>query len=385
MPYNIPYGRQHISPDDITAVINTLQADFLTQGPAVDAFEQAFAQYIGCRYAVAVANGTAALHLAALALNFGAGKRVITTPITFAASANCVLYGGGSISFADIDRQTYLIDLNYVEDLLRQSHYDGIIPVDFGGYPVDTEALQYLSNRYGCAILEDACHAPGAWFTDTKGTKQHCGNGVYADAAIFSFHPVKHIACGEGGMITTNSQAIYEKLLMLRTHGITKNPAMMQQNNEGGWYYEMQVLGFNYRMPDILCALGSSQLQRAEAGLQRRQAIADRYRAELSQLPLSIQAAPKPQQQHAYHLFIVETENRKAFYDHLRQHQIFAQVHYIPVHTLPYYQSLGFKRGQFPQAEDYYAHCLSLPMYPSLSHDEQSYVIDVIKQYFATT
>lgn len=383
MPTSIPYGRQHITQADIDAVINALQSDFLTQGPAVDAFERAFADYIGCQYAVAVANGTAALHLAALAVGFTEGKRVITTPITFSASANCVLYGGGDISFADIDRQTYLIDLNQVESLLKQSRYDGIIPIDFAGYPVHTESLRYLADRYGCAILEDACHAPGGWFTDSKGSRQFCGNGNYADVAIFSFHPVKHIACGEGGMITTNHRDVYEKLLLLRTHGITKNPALMQQANEGGWYYEMQILGFNYRLPDILCALGISQLQRANEGMQRRQVIAQRYRSELADTPLSLQVAPTADIRHAYHLFIVETPDRKALYDYLRQHQIFAQVHYIPVHTLPYYQSLGFKRGQFPHAEDYYTHCLSLPMYPSLSDEEQGYVIDVIKTHYA--
>lgn len=380
--HTIPYGRQHITQSDIDAVIATLQSDYLTQGPAVDAFEQAFAQYIGCRYAVAVANGTAALHLAALALGFANGKRVITSPITFSASANCVLYGGGQIAFADIDRQTYLIDLNQVESLLKQGGYSGIIPVSFAGYPIHAQDLRYLSDRYGCALLEDACHAPGAWFSDHAGTRQMSGNCAYTDAAIFSFHPVKHIACGEGGMIMTNREDIYQKLLLLRTHGITKNPQLMQQPNEGGWYHEMQILGFNYRMPDILCALGTAQLQRANENLLRRQAIARRYYAELSDTPLHLPAQPPADQLHAYHLFIVETEQRKALYDYLRQHQIFAQVHYIPVHTMPYYQSLGFRRGQFPLAEDYYARCLSIPMYHSLSDDEQSYVIDTLHRFF---
>jgi dTDP-4-amino-4,6-dideoxygalactose transaminase len=272
----IPYGKQNITQDDINAVVDALGHDFLTQGPAVAAFEQAFAQYVGSKYAVACANGTAALHLCTLALDVNIGQKVITSPITFAASANCVRYCGGTVDFVDIDPDTYLLDYNKVKEKIEaapKGTYSGIIPVDFAGRAVNLEKFRQLADEHGLWIIEDACHAPGGYFTDSNQQKQHCGNGNYADLAIFSFHPVKHIACGEGGMVTTNNQALYEKLLMLRTHGITKNPDLMLKN-EGGWYYEMQTLGYNYRIPDMLCALGLSQLQRADEGLAKRKAIA---------------------------------------------------------------------------------------------------------------
>ncbi len=372
----IPYGRQNITQADIEAVTAVLQSDYLTQGPAVNAFENDFAQYIGCRYAVAVANGTAALHLAAMALGVNKQSKVLTTPITFAASANCILYCGGQVDFIDIDRETYLIDLNKTEDSLKKGGYCGIVPVDFAGYPVHLDELRYLADRYGCWVLEDACHAPGGYFTDSQGNKQHCGNSQFAELAIFSFHPVKHIASGEGGMICTNRRDLYEKLCMLRTHGITKNPEKMARN-DGGWYYEMQELGYNYRLPDILAALGSSQLKRADEGLNRRQAIAQTYLRAFENAPIKTQQIPADMC-HAYHLFVVEVDDRKGLYDFLYKKNIYSQVHYIPVHTLPYYQSLGFATGICPQAEDYYAHCLSLPMYPSLTAEQQAYVIEQV-------
>lgn len=375
----IPYGRQNITQADIEAVVAVLRSDYLTQGPAVDAFEDAFAQYIGCRYAVAVANGTAALHLAAIALGVNEHSKVLSAPITFAASSNCILYCGGQVDFADIDRQTYLIDLNQVEDKLKKGGFSGIVPIDFAGYPVQLDELRHLADHYGCWILEDACHAPGGYFTDSKGQKQGCGNGQFAELSIFSFHPVKHIACGEGGMICTNRRDLYEKLCLLRTHGITKDPQKMAQN-EGGWYYEMQHLGYNYRLPDILAALGTAQLKHAEVGLQRRQTIAQRYQNAFANTPIKTQTIP-PDICHAYHLFIVEVANRKGLYDHLRQNGIYAQVHYIPVHTLPYYKNLGFSTGICPQAEDYYAHCLSLPMYPSLTDEQQNFVIEQVLSF----
>src|SRR6185437_14806737 len=267
----IPYGRQNITEEDIQAVAEVLRSDFLTQGPKIDEFEKKFAEYIGCKYAVAVANGTAALHLCTLALDVNASQKVITTPITFAASANCVRYCGGEVAFADIDPKSYLIDLNKVESLLKKNpnSYKGIVPVDFMGLAVNLEELKQLTDKYGLWIIEDACHAPGGYFVDSKGTKQNCGNSNFADLAIFSFHPVKHIATGEGGMVTTNDKKLYEKLLLLRTHGITKNPALMHKN-DGGWYYEMQELGYNYRLSDMQAALGISQLSRADEGLARR-------------------------------------------------------------------------------------------------------------------
>jgi UDP-4-amino-4,6-dideoxy-N-acetyl-beta-L-altrosamine transaminase len=380
----IPYGRQQITQADIQAVVDTLQSDFLTQGPKVEEFEHKFAHYVGAAYAVAVANGTAALHLCALALGVQPGVRVITTPITFAASANCVRYAGGEVYFADIDPQTGLLDLQKVRELIESKpagFFSGIIPVDFAGYPVDLEAFRQLADAHGLWIIEDACHAPGGAFTDSDGQRQLCGNGNFADLAIFSFHPVKHIATGEGGMITTNRQDLYRALLLLRTHGITKNPELLHQN-PGGWYYEMQTLGFNYRMPDMLTALGISQLDRAQAGLQRRFQLAARYDAAFRHHPDMAILNPKayhPEKNqgidHAYHLYVILVEDRKGLYDHLKAHQIFAQVHYIPVHTMPYYQQLGWQTGDFPLAEQYYARCLSLPMYPSLTDEEQEYVI----------
>ncbi len=286
----IPYGRQHITREDEKAVLEALHHPYLTQGPKIKEFEEAFSAYIGSKYAVAVANGTAALHLCAMAMNVKKGQKVITTPITFAASANCVRYCGGEIVFVDIDPETYLLDYNSVKKLLEDAPkgtYSGIIPVDFTGRAVDLEKFKALADEYDLWIIEDACHAPGGYFIDSKGIKQNCGNGNFADLAIFSFHPVKHIACGEGGMITTNDKDLYERLLSLRTHGIIKdNTGETYQNTiafAGGkdeyplWYMEMQELGYNYRITDIQCALGVSQLQRADEGIAKRRKIAQKY------------------------------------------------------------------------------------------------------------
>ena len=378
----IPYGRQHITSEDITAVVTTLTSDFLTQGPAIADFEKAFAEYIGCRYAVAVSNGTAALHLAAMALGVNENSQVLTTPITFAASANCIRYCGGNVSFVDIDPQTAVIDLNKLEEKLKaapRGTYSGIVPVDFAGYPVNMEAVRKLADEYSLWIIEDACHAPGGFIIDSKQEKHFCGDGTYTDVAIFSFHPVKHIACGEGGMITTNDEALYKKLLLLRTHGITKDPERLQENH-GGWYYEMQELGYNYRLTDFQAALGLSQLKRADDGLQRRREIAARYDqafADTKVVPLT----PHPQNGHAYHLYVIQVDDRKGLYDYLRAQHIYAQVHYIPVHTFPYYQSIGYKAGDFRAAEAYYSRCLSLPMYPTLTDDEQNAVINHVLNF----
>jgi UDP-4-amino-4,6-dideoxy-N-acetyl-beta-L-altrosamine transaminase len=386
----IPYGRQHITQDDIDAVIETLQSDFLTQGPKVAEFEQAFASYVGARYAVAVSNGTAALHLCAMALGVNEESRVITTPITFVASANCVRYCGGTVEFADIDPATALLDINKVRALLEnkpKGYYTGIIPVDFAGNTVNLEEFRKLADEYDLWIIEDACHAPGGYFTDSKGQKQLCGNGNYADLAIFSFHPVKHIATGEGGLITTNDEALYQKLLLYRTHGITRDPQLLEENH-GGWYMEMQELGYNYRIPDMLCALGVSQLKRADAGLARRRGIAKIYDAAFANAEgvEVLQTSPEALQGdsetgHAYHLYVIKVADRKGLYDFLRTHNIFAQVHYIPAHTMPYYRNLGYKKGDFPEAEAYYNECLSLPMYPSLTAEEQEFVIEKVKEF----
>ncbi len=389
----IPYGRQHITDADIEAVVATLRSDFLTQGPKVAEFETAFAAYVGARYAVTVSNGTAALHLAALALGVNKNTHVITTPITFVASANCVRYCGGTVHFADIDPNTALLDLENVRQLIESKptgYYSGIIPVDFAGNPVNLEEFRKLADAHGLWIIEDAAHSPGGYFHDSKGTKQLCGNSAYADMAIFSFHPVKHIATGEGGMITTNNSELYQKLLKLRTHGITRDADLMEENH-GGWYMEMQELGYNYRMPDMLCALGISQLQRADAGLARRKEIASSYDAAFRGIA-GIKALSTENSAlgaygetgHAYHLYVIQVEDRKGLYDFLRAHDIYAQVHYIPAHTMPYYRQLGYNIGDFPAAEQYYAACLSLPMYPSLTQEEQAFVIEKVKEFVAS-
>ena len=375
----IPYGRQNITDDDINAVVKALKSDFLTQGPEITKFEKAFAEYIGCKYAVAVSNGTAALHLCTMALGVNKNSRVITSPITFAASANCVRYCDGEVHFADIDSETYLLDINKVRALLEKhpkDYFQGIIPIDFAGNTVNLEEFRKLADEFGCWIIEDACHAPGGYFTDSKGSKQYCGNSQFADLAIFSFHPVKHIACGEGGMVTTNDEELYNKLIKLRTHGITKDPALMHKN-DGGWYYEMQELGYNYRITDFQAALGTSQLKRADAGLVRRKEIAQTYFNAFKN-NRNIIGQSGVVDGHAYHLYIIEVENRKELYDFLRSKDIFCQVHYIPVHTLPYYENLGWKQGDFANAENYYKGCLSLPMYPTLTKEEQGFVIDSI-------
>lgn len=375
----IPYGKQSISQDDIDIVIKTLQSDYLTQGPAIAAFEKEFAEYIGCKYAVAVSNGTAALHLSAMANDVKPGEKVITTPITFSASANCVRYCGGEVTFADIDKHSYTIDLNQVEDMLKKDpSIKGIVPVDFAGYPVNLEQLASIADKYGAWIIEDACHAPGGYFTDSAGTRQNCGNGKFASQAIFSFHPVKHIATGEGGMITTNDEAVYNRLMTLRTHGITRNPERLTQN-DGGWYMELQELGYNYRIPDILAALGSSQLKRAESGLARRKEIADVYTKAFAG---SAVQAPQYDAGHAFHLYVILADKRKELYDYLRERNIFTQVHYIPVHLMPYYKQFGWKNGDFPVAESYYEKCLSLPMYPTLTEEEQAYVIENVLNFY---
>lgn len=391
----IPYGKQNITRDDIEAVIETLQSTHLTQGPKVGEFEEAFADYIGCKYAVAVSNGTAALHLCTMSLDVKPGDKVITTPITFAASANCVRYCGGEVVFSDIDPDTYLLDIDKVRQLLESSPkgtYQGIIPVDFAGRAVDLEAYRTLADAYGLWLIEDACHAPGGYFTDSKGVFQNCGNGNYADLAIFSFHPVKHVACGEGGMVTTNNEKLYKQLLRLRSHGINKgddpytNEMLWasggeRSDNYPGWYMEMQQLGYNYRLTDIQSALGISQLKRAEEGLSRRKKIAEKYSKAFKDKPFIIGQSGVIEG-HAYHLYVMEVERRLELFKFLRTHNVFTQIHYIPTHLMPYYRAYGWKEGDLPHAENYYKHCISLPMYPTLTDEEQDFVIDKICTYF---
>lgn len=379
----IPYGRQNIIEADIQAVNEVLVSDYLTTGPKVREFEEKFATYIGAKYAVAVANGTAALHLCAMALNVNEKSKVITTPITFAASANCVRYCGGTVEFVDIDSENLILDLKKVRAKLAavpKGTYQGIIPVDFAGYPADLEAYRALADEYGLWIIEDSCHSPGGYFTDSEGIQQNCGNGQFADLAIFSFHPVKHIACGEGGMVTTNDEALYTKLLQLRSHGMVYQGNSQLNENHGGWYMELQELGYNYRMPDILCALGISQLSRADEGMERRRAIAKEYDEAFKNTIIKTHVPPEGIG-HAYHLYVIEVTNRKELYDALRTAGIYAQIHYVPLHTMPYYQAFGNKKGDYPVAESYYEGCISLPMYPTLTNEEQGFVIEKVLEF----
>lgn len=393
----IPYGKQHITDEDIIAVTEALKGEYLTQGPTILEFEKKFASYVGSKYAVAISNGTAALHLCALALDVKEGTKVITTPITFAASANCVRYCGGEVVFADIDSETYLIDIEKVKELLEsqpKGTFSGIIPVDFAGRAVNLEAFKKLANEYNLWIIEDACHAPGGYFVDNTGTQQNCGNGNFADLSIFSFHPVKHIATGEGGMITTNNEELYNKLLMLRSHGITRDENVFEntlefangtENHNGEypkWYMEMQNLGFNYRFTDFQAALGISQLKKANDGILRRRQIAAKYYEAFKNLPF-IKGQSSLIEGHAYHLYIIEVDRRLDLYNYLREQNIFAQIHYIPCHLMPYYRELGWKENDLPKAEKYYRNCISLPMYPTLTEEEQNKVINTIIEFYA--
>lgn len=379
----IPYGRQHITEDDIQAVVDTLKSDYLTQGPKIAEFEQAFADYVGAKYAVAVSNGTAALHLNAIALNVKPGDKVITTPITFVASANCVRYCGGEVIFGDIDPETYLLDIKHVREILEadvQREIKGIIPVNFAGRVVDMQAYRQLADEFGCWIIEDACHSPGGFFLDSDQKQVMSGSGQYADLAIFSFHPVKHIAAGEGGMITTNNEELYQKILNLRTHGIQQDPSN-RIYDDSLWYYEMQELGYNYRLTDMQAALGRSQLSRAEEGLSRRRELANRY-FDFFKNKSYVLGQSGVIEGHAYHLYILEVKQRKELHKYLRDLEIFAQIHYIPAHLMPYYRQFGWKEGDLPIAEKYYSQCISIPMFPSLSDEEQRFVMDKIDGFY---
>ena len=391
----IPYGKQNITQADIDAVVEVLKADYLTQGPKIKEFEDAFASYVDAKYAVAMSNGTAALHLCTLALNVREGQKVITTPVTFAASANCVRYCGGEVVFGDINPETYLLDINSVRELLEASPkgtYSGVIPVDFAGRAVDLESYRKLADEHDLWIIEDACHAPGGSFVKTNGQESKCGSGEFADLAIFSFHPVKHIASGEGGMITTNDEFLYNRLLALRTHGIVKDDNLYTNSVDFAtgienaasyplWYMEMQELGYNYRLTDFQAALGLSQLQRADEGIQRRREIARIYEKAFQNKGF-IKGQSGLVTGHAYHLYVIEVEDRLGLYNYLRENHVYTQIHYIPCHLMPYYRGQGWNEGDRLNAENYYRHCISLPMYPTLTEEEQKYIISTIDYYY---
>ena len=376
----IPYGRQHITDEDIQAVVETLKSDYLTQGPKIKEFEIKFAEYVGAKYAVAVNNATAGLHLSATVLGVKLGHKIIVTPMTFAASANCIRYCGGEVVFCDIDKDTYLMDIHKLKAMLKaapKGTYKGIVPVDFAGYPLNLEAFRELADEYGLWIMEDACHAPGGYFLDSNGNKQYCGNGNFADLAVFSFHPVKHIATGEGGMVTTNSTELYDKNCLYSTNGITKDTNKHHEHH-GGRYYEMKELGYNYRLTDFQAALGVSQLKRAAEGLDRRHQLVMRYNEAFSIVEGIKVPYNADEVYHAYHLYIIQVADRKGLYDYLHENNIYAQVHYVPLHLMPYYQQLGNGKGDLSVVEEYYEHCLSLPMFPTLADEEQEYVINKV-------
>ena len=375
----IPYGRQNIDKNDIDAVVSTLQSDFLTQGPKVREFESIFAEYVGAKYAVAVNNATSGLHLSVLALKLKKGDRVITTPITFASSANCIRFVGGEVWLADINPDTYLLDISSVKKLIDskpKGFFKGIIPVDFAGLAVNMEKFRALANAHDLWIIEDACHAPGGYFVDSNLKKNFCGNGKYADIGVFSFHPVKHIACGEGGMLTTNSEELYNKLMLLRTHGITKDN---MKENHGNWYYEMKELGFNYWLTDFQSALGITQLAKNIEGVKRRNEISSIYKSAFKG-KIKFQDLPQGTY-NAHHLFVIEVENRKEFYDFLHSKGILVQIHYVPIHKLPYYNKIGYDDASLIHSEKYYSQCISLPMYPTLTNKELEYIIEMIFRF----
>jgi len=381
----IPYGHQYISDEDIDAVVKALKSDYLTCGPAINQFERAFSDYVRAPYTVAVCNATAALHIAAMALGVKPGDNVICTPMTFASSANCIRFCGGNVKFVDINPDTYLLDLDKLKETLAASPkgtYKGMVLVDFAGYPFNMEEYRKVADEYGMWILEDGCHAPGAWFTDSTGERSYVGNCHYSDITVFSFHPVKHITTGEGGIATTCNKFLYDKMSLYRTHGITHDPAMMEKC-DGGWYYEMQELGYNYRITDFQAALGTSQLKRARKNVEIRRELVHKYNEAFKDVKGIKTPFEAVNVYHAYHLYIIQVEDRKGLYDFLRANKVYAQVLYYPLHLMPYYKQFGNKEGDLPVVEEYYKHCIALPMFPTLTDEEQDWVIEKVKEFIA--
>lgn len=381
-PPVIPYGRQNITEDDIAAVTEVLRSDFLTQGPAVPRFEQAVCAASGASHAVAVNSATSALHIACLALGVGPSDHVWTVPNSFVASANCARYCGAAVDFVDIDPATWNMSVAALAAKLAAAPRPPkvIVPVAFAGRACDLAPMRDLADRYGFAILEDASHAIGGRYAD-----QPIGCGRYADIAVFSFHPVKIVTTAEGGAAATNDAALAGRLRLLRTHGITRDPALMEQTSDGPWYYEQIALGLNYRMTDLQAALGASQMCRLAAFVERRAALSARYDALLAELPVQRPAPDAPASRSARHLYpvVVEASKRRAVFERLRAEGIGVNVHYIPVHLQPYYRRLGFKPGDFPNAEAYYAGALSLPLFPDLTEAQQDRVVASLRRALA--
>jgi UDP-4-amino-4,6-dideoxy-N-acetyl-beta-L-altrosamine transaminase len=380
----INYGRQSIDKDDVKAVVDTLNSDLLTQGPKIAEFESLLADYCGAKYAVVLSNGTAALHLANIAIGVQRKTKVLTSPISFVATSNSVIYSGGSPVFCDIDEKTFNISPSEIKKIVAMNpDVSGIIPVHLGGLIADMESISRIANENGMWVIEDACHALGGQWTDSEGVERKVGDCSFSDLTIFSFHPVKHITTGEGGAITTNNEKLFNKIIELRSHGITRDAGSMRENH-GGWYYEMQSLGYNYRITDFQAALGVSQLAKSDKWSERRLELVCRYDHAFKDVSeISSQSHPSNQKP-CYHLYIVWAMRRKGLYEFLREKQIYTQVHYIPIHLQPYYQDeFGYKTGDYPHAEEYYEHALSLPLFPTMTNDDQNHVITAVKGFYS--
>lgn len=381
---HIPYGRQSINDADIAAVVEVLGSDWLTQGPTVERFEQAVARYCGVAHATAVCNATAALHLAYCALDLGPGDVLWTSPITFVATANAARACGADVDFVDVEAATGNLSVLALAAKLERAAAAGrlpkvVAPVHLGGLSCDMREIATLASRYGFRVVEDASHAIGGRYDGAP-----VGDCRYSDIAVFSFHPVKLITTGEGGMLMTRSRELQRRIQLLRSHGITRDAAQMENPPDGPWYYQQLELGYNYRMTDIQAALGVSQFGRLDVFVERRHALADRYDRALAELPLQLPRRTEGSSRSALHLYIVRcsANSRRAFFDSLRAAGIGVNVHYIPVYRQPYYRKLGFRPADFPEAEAYYMTAVSLPMYPALTEAQQDVVIEAVRRYF---
>lgn len=381
----IRYGQQDITQADIDAVIGVLKSTNLTQGPSIPRFENAVLAQTGARHAVAVNSATSALHIACLALDLGPGDWLWTTPNTFVASANCALYCGAQVDFVDIDPRTYNLCPVALEQKLIEAESTGrlpkiVVPVHLTGQPCDMAAIHALGQKYGFKIIEDASHAIGGRYGD-----EPIGNCRYSDITVFSFHPVKIITTAEGGMALTNDDELATRLGLFRSHGITRDPSLMTQPMEGPWYYQQVALGYNYRMTDIQAALGISQMTRLTDYVERRHAIADRYGRLLADMPVTL-PWQHPDSYSAYHLYVIRLQldaigpSHLQVFEHFRARDIMVNLHYIPVHTQPFYQKMGFRPGDYPQAEQYYREAISIPMHPTLTDAEQDFVVEVLRE-----
>lgn len=375
---HIPYSHQNIDDTDVELVVEVLKSGWITQGPKVKEFEEALCKYTGAKYAVVVSSGTAALHIACLAAGIENGDEVVTSPVTFVASANSILYCSGKPVFADVQRDTVNIDPEEIKKRITNKT-KAILPVDFAGHPADLESIYEIAKNEGLIIIEDAAHALGSEYNGAK-----TGSCRYSDMTVFSFHPVKHITTGEGGAVMTNSKDLYEKLVMLRNHGITKDQNMMS-SCDGQWFYEQQLLGFNYRITDLQCALGISQLKKLDHFLKRRRDIASFYNEAFSDLNIIKLPFEKLECAKAsWHLYFIRLKNyslRKDVFNQLKDSNIGVQVHYIPVHLQPYYRDkFGYKYGDYPNAEDYYKSTITIPLYPAMEAHEIEHVVDTIKR-----